>query len=293
MKNKILDYYVKHVEIDPKIESEDLDTIIANSTSLFNLMGQGYKGMGQGLSNMFKRVADEASIYKSYHGYERFKTISGNKVIYTKGTDIFGVLDNWWPSETFTFDITNGALLRSYIFQALYDKFGSNSMKEIYDNYKVKSTTPLIDVVLPEVFEDIKDQEWYVINMGDPYNSARKRPIKIREIQIENIDPISSYSGYRNVLDMKVIDKKTKEQLGLSYFSYGWHAYPSKDILKARLEDIETLWLGDWDKKVENLGNRIKAKEKELESLKKERSKFMNTFDEYKKNVKGILWRDF
>jgi hypothetical protein len=140
----------------------------------------------------------------------------------------------------------------------------------------------------------IEGTEFYGFWMGDSRNSSRKKPIKIRRLEVEKIELDDKYYYSNLYPDITMKDKDTREEIIFnSYNLDGWNFYLSKDLLAERLKDLESFWMRGYDQKVKSLDYEVEKKKKELENLISKRKNFENGITEYQKKLHELLWKSF
>ena len=284
MKETILEIYDKFIQIGPEYEEEKYK----KQTNLLNKIYNSIPNNAQfrTLSRMLSDQSTDLVHYYTYQNHSYWDAISGKRVL-TNGSDIFAVLDLWWPSENYLFEITKGTLSRVIVLELLKEKFQC-TLSELPEHYH--GSADIIDTILPDFYKLFGGQEFYCFFMGDPRNGLRKRPIKIRKVRV--VDMVASKSYYNYYFRPTFEDAQTKQRVYLGYGS-GWHFYLTKEQLKARLDDLSNYWMKDWDKKVEILGKNIKNLEDQLKARKQELHMYQSSIADYNKSIKNILWKDY
>ena len=154
----------------------------------------------------------------------------------------------------------------------------------------------MLEESIKRLLDEIGRTEFYGFWMPDSRNSVRKRPIKIRRLEVGEIG-LEGRTYYFNNLypSLTLKDKDTKEEFKFpgGYGLDGWCFYLSKETLTERLEDLENFWMRGYDQKVRSLNQEIKTERTRLENLIRKREQFENGITEYQKKLHELLWKNF
>lgn len=284
MKN-LLDFYKKHVQIDPEVINGDILETIRLSSKFQGVTGLDY------LYYVFTDSTSRLQTYQDFRGRgfpEYFKSVTGNKVIEVKEGGYIGVIDLWYPREIPMFDLIQNPICAGWVIQDLLGK-----MEKLEDILMFSNPAHILTESISQLLKVIEETEFYGFWMGDARNSGRKKSIKIRRLEVTKIDiPGQYYSSFYPNMTMR--DKDTKEELKFNSYNFdGWCFYLSKELLAERLENLESFLMRDYDQKVRVMDNEIKVKKKELENLILKRKNFENGIDQYQKKIHDVLWKNF
>ena len=280
---KIIDFYKKHINIDPDSRDED----IGRALELTNV----FSGKLDILYSLYSNTLVDLQNYRSYKesGFPvYFKSVSGNKVIRV-GENYAGVIDLWYPREHCLFDLT-GPILGGWIINDILEFHKLDKIEEIIE-FRFPADT--LKDCIARLITELVGTDIYGFYLGDPRNANRKRALKIRKFVIETVElpDRPNYRSYPLITSLK--DTKNKETLRFSSYYYeGWNFYLSKELMESRLTDLENYWMIDYDTKVSDLDRKIETKEKELKNLKAEKGTYLNGIDEYRKKIHDLLWKN-
>lgn len=279
-------FYKEHVIVDPEVTQEDINQILNLANRFQSMDSLDY------LYHVFETSATSLQNYKNYResNYpEYFKNVSGNKVIKVEG-GYMGVIDLWYPREINLFNLIQNPIMVGWVIQDLLAR-----MEKVEDILSFPDPDRVLKESLDKLVKKIEGTEFYGFWMGDARNSVRKKPIKIRRLEVTEIRLEDSRHYYSGLYPkMKMCDKDTGEIIKFNTYNLdGWYFYLSKELLAERLKDLETYWMRGYDQKVKALEYEVKAKRKELENLINRRKNFENGITEYQKKLHEILWKSF
>ena len=283
----LLDFYKEYVLTDPEVGDEEIRKVLEISNKFYTETGLDF------MYHTFQTFSD----LQNYMGYrtngfpEYFKTVSGNKVV--KVGNYMGIIDLWYPREICLFDLSRNPIMAGWIISDLMDRMcGAQDITELL---KLPDPKKTIEESIGRLLEEIRRTEFYGFWMGDVRNSRRKKPIKIRRLEVEEAKLEGGRSYYYSLFpNLKMRDKDTKEVLVFdSYNLGGWNFYLSKELLAERLKDLESFWMRGYDDKVRSLDYEVKVKRRELENLINRRKEFENGITEYQNKLHNILWKSF
>jgi len=191
------------------------------------------------------------------------------------------------------FNLSRNPIMAGWIISDLMDRMCG--AQDITDLLKLPDPKKTIEESIERLLEEIRRTEFYGFWMGDARNSERKKPIKIRQLEVTEAEleegRLDYYSLYPN---LKMRDKDTEEVLVFNGYNLGgWSFYLSKELLAERLKDLESFWMRGYDDKVKSLNYEIGIKRRELENLINRRKNFENGITEYQNKLHNILWKSF
>jgi hypothetical protein len=228
-------------------------------------------------------------IYRENSVPEYFKSVSGNKLIKIEGGNYIGVIDIWYPSEHCLFNLVHSPIMAGWVISDLLEK-----MDKVEDILNFSDPKKTLSDSIKNLLKVIEGTEFYGFWMVDSRNSSRKKPIKIRRLEVEKIELDDKYYYSNLYPDITMKDKDTREEIIFnSYNLDGWNFYLSKELLAERLKDLESFWMRGYDQKVKSLDYEVEKKRKELENLISKRKNFENGITEYQKKLHEILWKSF
>lgn len=287
-KNRLLDFYEKALRIDLPVPESTIYTFNEYSRKLDTDKDYRQKI----LYYIYQNSSVAISSYKSCSPQsDYFKNVSGVRLIETQG--YIGVIDFWFPTEPYFFDIVRNPILAGFYVSEVF-RNSEGMIKVITD------LTLLMEVdrrrilynALRSFSEAIIGLDVFGFWMIDLRNNKRTMPIKVREFKVKEMEIHKSISSLGYILSVTLVDQKTKEEKMLGFGNYfsGWNFYLSRPLLNQKLSEIEVLWMRNYDNRVGFLDSKINEKKKELKRLIKERKNFMNGITEYQEKIKGILY---
>jgi hypothetical protein len=285
MKN-LLDFYKESIQVDPEITEEDVLSFVNLSSKFQGVTGLDY------LYHVYSTTVPNLQNYRIYRENsvpEYFKSVSGNKVVKIEGGNYIGVIDIWYPSEHCLFNLVHSPIMAGWVISDLLEK-----MDKVEDILNFSDPKKTLSDSIKNLLKVIEGTEFYGFWMGDSRNSSRKKPIKIRRLEVEKIELDDKYYYSNLYPDITMKDKDTREEIIFnSYNLDGWDFYLSKELLAERLKDIESFWMRGYDQRVKSLDYEVEKKRKELENLISKRKNFENGITEYQKKLHEILWKSF
>jgi len=275
MKN-LLEFYEESVKLGPDIPNHiEIVEDYCNKVKKFESMPI--------LKNIYSRTLPDISNYCGSR-LDYFESINGNKVVMCK--DYIGIIDLWFPSERPLFDLTS-PILSGWLVSEIICAGGLTGIEEVIQ----------YPSLLDQTFENLKKTligtTVWGFWLGDQRRGTRKRGIKIRELEIKEVNDPKYYGIYP--LETVLYDKRERVDLRFEINGdyKGWNFYLSKELLKTKLEELEILWTRGYDDRVRGFDFEIKKKTKELENLKDERNKYENGIEEFRKKIHEKLWKSF
>jgi hypothetical protein len=285
MKN-LLDFYKESIQVDPEITEEDVLSFVNLSSKFQGVTGLDY------LYHVYSTTVPNLQNYRIYRensAPEYFKSVSGNKVVKIEGGNYIGVIDIWYPSEHCLFNLVHSPIMAGWVISDLLEK-----MDKVEDILNFSDSKKTLSDSIKNLLKVIEGTEFYGFWMGDSRNSSRKKPIKIRRLEVEKIELDDKYYYSNLYPDITMKDKDTREEIIFnSYNLDGWNFYLSKELLAERLKDLESFWMRGYDQKVKSLDYGVEKKRKELENLISKRKNFENGITEYQKKLHELLWKSF